>query len=100
MPEYAPRHLTPLLQQLHHPPLRRNEGIDPRRLAVEVVGDGTLGGERRHGTVIACQIIDGRSPDELVDSPSAEVRLIDPASLRAIAKKRDVQSRGSGYETA
>ena len=35
--------LPALLQQLHHPPLRRDEGIDPRRLAVEVVGDGSLG---------------------------------------------------------
>ena len=42
--------LTPLLQQLHHPLLRRNEGINPRRLAVEVVGDGTLRGLGWYGT--------------------------------------------------
>jgi hypothetical protein len=37
--------LPSLLQQLHHLPLRRNEGINPRRLAVQESRNDALGCE-------------------------------------------------------
>jgi hypothetical protein len=43
-PDFIELSLPPRLQQLHNSTLRRNQGIDPRRLAVEVVGDDALGG--------------------------------------------------------
>jgi hypothetical protein len=43
---------------LHHPLLRCDEAINPRRLAVEVVGDGTLNPKRGEpDSIVASELV-------------------------------------------
>jgi hypothetical protein len=46
-----------LLQQLHHPLLRHDQSIEPRRFTVEVVGDSPLYGKRRKEYIDRAQLV-------------------------------------------